>query len=251
MIKFTNVFKKYKDGNRAINDLNLTIEDGEFVYVIGESGAGKSTFIKLIDTEIIPSKGTVMVNGINVGKLKGKKISLYRRTIGVVYQEYNLLPKKNVYENIAFALEVTEHTKKEIKERVKKVLELVDLKDKAHAYENELSGGQRQRVAIARAIATKPSILIADEPTGSLDPVLSDEIIKLFEKINKEEGTTIVIVTHNSVIVKRHPKRTIKIEKGYLADDKYGLELDNGLGNTIKQDVIQPDELEEDDTNNG
>ena len=250
MIQLTNVYKKYKGGNHAINDLSLTIEDGEFVYVIGESGAGKSTFIKLLDTEIVPTKGTVMVNGVNVGKLKGRKISLYRRTIGVVYQEYKILPKKNVYENIAFALEVTEHTKKEIRERVKKVLELVDLKDKAHAYEHELSGGQKQRVAIARAIATKPSILIADEPTGSLDPILSDEIIKLFEKINKEEGTTIVIVTHNSVITKRHPKRTIKIEKGYLADDKYGLAMDNGLGNTIKQDVINEEELKEDNTDN-
>ena len=246
MIKLTNVYKKYKDGNHAINDLSLTIEDGEFVYVIGESGAGKSTFIRLLDTEILPSKGTVMVNGVNVAKLKGKKISLFRRTIGVVYQEYKILPKKNVFENIAFALEVTEHSKKEIKDRVKKVLELVDLKDKAHAYENELSGGQKQRVAIARAIATKPSILIADEPTGSLDPILSDEIIKLFEKINKEEGTTIVIVTHNSVVVKRHPKRTIKIKEGYLVDDKFGLEMDNGIGNTIKQEV-----LTEEDINNG
>ena len=243
MIKLTNVYKKYKDGNHAINDLSLTIEDGEFVYVIGESGAGKSTFIRLLDTEILPSKGTVLVNGVNVAKLKGKKISLFRRTIGVVYQEYKILPKKNVFENIAFALEVTEHSKKEIKERVKKVLELVDLKDKAHAYENELSGGQKQRVAIARAIATKPSILIADEPTGSLDPVLSDEIIKLFEKINEEEGTTIVIVTHNSVVVKRHPKRTIKIKEGYLVDDKFGLELDNGIGNTMKQEVLTEEEI--------
>ena len=243
MIKLTNVYKKYKDGNHAINDLSLTIEDGEFVYVTGESGAGKSTFIRLLDTEIVPTKGTVMVNGVNVGKLKGKKISLFRRTIGVVYQDFNILPKKNVYENIAFALEVTEHTKKEIKDRVRKVLELVDLKDKANAYEHELSGGQKQRVAIARAIATKPSILIADEPTANLDPILSDEIIKLFEKINKEEGTTIVIVTHNSVVVKRHPKRTIKIEKGYLKDDKFGLELDNGIGNTIKQEVLTEEQI--------
>ena len=247
MIKLTNVYKKYKDGNHAINDLSLTIEDGEFVYVIGESGAGKSTFIKLLDTEILPSKGSIIVNGVNVGKLKGKKISLYRRTIGVVYQEYKILPKKNVYENIAFALEVTEHNKKEISERVKKVLDLVDLKDKAHAYERELSGGQKQRVAIARAIATKPSILIADEPTGSLDAVLSEEIIKLFEKINKEEGTTIIIVTHNSVITKRHPKRTIKIKEGYLVDDKFGLEMENGVGNTIQNEIINEEVINEDE----
>ena len=176
MIKLTNVYKKYKDGNHAINDLSLTIEDGEFVYVTGASGAGKSTFIKLLDTEILPTKGTVMVNGINVAKLKGKKVSLFRRTIGVVYQNFNILPKKNVYENIAFALEVTEHSKKDIKDRVKKVLELVDLKDKANAYEHELSGGQVQRVAIARAIATKPSILIADEPTANLDVLTKSEI---------------------------------------------------------------------------
>lgn len=246
MIKLTNVYKKYSDGNHAINDLNLTIEDGEFVYVIGDSGAGKSTFIKLLDTEELPTKGTVMVNGINVGKLKGKKVSLYRRNIGVVYQNYNILPKKRVFENIAFALEVTEHNKKEINNRVKKVLELVEIKDKASAYPSQLSGGQLQRVAIARAIATKPSILIADEPTGNLDPTLSDEIIKLFEKINKEEGTTIVIVTHDSVIVKRHPKRTIKIEKGRVVEDKYGLEIDNGIGNTIKQEVIKEEEIKND-----
>lgn len=229
MIKLTNVYKKYKDGNHAINDLNLTINDGEFVYITGDSGSGKSTFIRLLDTEIVPTKGTVMVNDTNVGKLKGRKISLYRRKIGVVYQDFNILPKKRVYENIAFSLEVTDHTRKEISERVKHVLELVELKDKAGAYPNQISQGQRQRVAIARAIATKPSILIADEPTGNLDPTLSDEIIKLFEKINQEEGTTIVIVTHDATIVRKHPKRTIKLEKGRIVQDKYGLTIDDNI----------------------
>lgn len=237
MIKLTNVYKKYEDGNHAINNLNLTIEDGEFVYVTGDSGAGKSTFIKLLDTEVVPSKGTVYVNGVDVGKLKGKKIPLYRRNIGVVYQNYNILPKKTVFENIAFALEVTDHNKKEINERVAKVLELVELKDKAFSYRNQLSGGQEQRVAIARAIATKPSILIADEPTGNLDPKLSDEIMRLFEKINREEGTTIVIVTHDAVIVKRHPKRTIKLEKGTVVDDRFGLRLDDKLTDTYRFDI--------------
>ena len=242
MIKLTNVCKRFEDGALVLNNLNLTIEDGEFVYVTGDSGAGKSTFIRLLDTEILPTKGTIMVNGINVGKLKKRKVPHYRRNIGVVYQNFNILPKKRVYENIAFALEVTEHSKKEINERVKQVLELVELKDKASAYPDKLSGGQLQRVAIARAIAIKPSILIADEPTGNLDPNLSDEIIKLFEKINKEEGTTIVIVTHDAVIVKSHPKRTIKLEGGTIVQDKYGLRIDEKFSDTVKTEVIKEEE---------
>ena len=243
MIKLINVYKKFKEGTHAINDLSLTIDDGEFVYVTGDSGAGKSTFIRLLDSEIVPTKGTVLVNDINVGKLKGRKISLYRRKIGVVYQNFNILPKKRVYENIAFSLEVTDHTRKEIAERVKKVLELVELKDKAGAYPHQLSGGQEQRVAIARAIATKPSILIADEPTGNLDPTLSDEIIKLFEKINEEEGTTIVIVTHDATIVRKHPKRTIRLEKGRVVEDKFGLTIDDNIV-TQQVPVIKPEDSE-------
>ena len=243
MIKLTNVYKRFKDGTNAINDLSLTINDGEFVYVTGDSGAGKSTFIRLLDSEIVPNKGTVLVNDIDVGKLKGRKIPLYRRKIGVVYQDFYILPKKRVYENIAFSLEVTDHTKREISERIRKVLELVELKDKAIAYPDELSGGQKQRVAIARAIAPKPSILIADEPTGNLDPTLSDEIIKLFEKINQEEGTTIVIVTHDATIVRKHPKRTIRLEKGRVVEDKFGLTIDDDIV-TQPLPVIKPEDTE-------
>ncbi|MDY6063257.1 MAG: cell division ATP-binding protein FtsE [Erysipelotrichaceae bacterium] len=222
MIKIENVFKIYKNGTRALNNVNLNIEAGEFVYIMGSTGSGKSTLIKLLDGEEIPSGGLVEVGGVNVGKLKHRKVPLYRRNIGVVFQDYRLLPKKTVFENIAFAMQVCDAKDADIRKRVRKVMKLVELKEKSTCFPNELSGGQQQRVAIARAIANRPKILIADEPTGNLDPKMSDDIIKLFERINKEENTTILIVTHDSVIVKEHPKRTIVLDSGHIVGDMNG-----------------------------
>ena len=178
--------------------------------------------------EEIPTEGKVYVNDIDVGKLRFSKVPLYRRNVGVVFQDYRLLPRKTVFENVAYALEVVDTPKKQLRQRVREVLKLVDVADKSNAFPSELSGGQQQRVAIARAIANRPKILIADEPTGNLDPKKSDEIIKLFEKINKEEKTTILIVTHDTEIVRNHPKRMVMIESGHVvADINKGVKADD------------------------
>ena len=190
MLDLKHVSKTYKNGVNALYDVNLKIDQGEFVYIIGPTGSGKSTLIKLLDGEEIPTKGKVEVTGINVGKLKHSKVPLYRRNIGVVFQDFRLLERKTVFENIAFALEVINVPKEKIRKRVREVMNLVGLDDKGNSFPQELSGGQQQRVAIARAIANKPKILIADEPTGNLDPQKSDEIMTLLEKINREEKTT-------------------------------------------------------------
>lgn len=219
MIEFKHVSKTYEDGTHALYDVNLTINDGEFAYIMGPTGAGKSTLIKLLDGEEIPSKGSVMVSGKDVGRIKNSKVYLYRRRIGVVFQDYKLLMDKTVFENVAYALEILDKPKEEIKKRVREVLKLVDLADKANSYPRKISGGQKQRVAIARAIAKKPVILIADEPTGNLDSNMTDSIISMFERINKEEKTTILIVTHDDVMVKKHPKRLITIEGGHITHD--------------------------------
>ena len=219
MIEFKNVSKQYKNGTHALININLKVNDGEFVYIMGPTGSGKSTMIKLLDGEEVPSGGQVIVSGINVGRLKKSKVYLYRRKIGVVFQDYRLLPEKTVFENIAYALEVLDMPSDKIKKRVREVLKLVDLSEKSNAKPRELSGGQQQRVAIARAVAKRPTILIADEPTGNLDPEMTDEMIKLLEKINREEKTTLLVVTHNDVMVEYHPKRTIRIESGHIVDD--------------------------------
>ncbi len=219
MISIRDVSKTYKNGTHALYNINLEIQDREFVYIVGSTGSGKSTLIKILNGEEIPTSGEVMVNGTNVGKLRFGKVPLYRRGIGVVFQDYRLLPRRTVFENVAYALEVVDAKKKDIRVRVREVLKLVDLEDKATSFPDELSGGQQQRVAIARAIANKPKILIADEPTGNLDPKKSDEIIQLLEKINKEEETTILIVTHDTQIVRHHPKRMVMIESGHIVAD--------------------------------
>lgn len=219
MIDLKNVSKAYPNGVHALNDVTLQIEKGEFVYVIGATGSGKSTLIKILNGEIIPDGGTVMVDGTNVGKLKHRKVPYYRRNIGCVFQDYRLLPKLTVYENIAFALEVVGMPRKQIRNRVFDILEMVDLKDKSRSYPDELSGGQQQRVTIARAIANQPKVLIADEPTGNLDPDKSLEIIALLEKINEKLDTTIVMVTHDSVLVEKFKKRTITLDNGYVVHD--------------------------------
>lgn len=219
MLDLKHVSKTYKNGVNALYDVNLKIDQGEFVYIIGPTGSGKSTLIKLLDGEEIPTKGKVEVTGINVGKLKHSKVPLYRRNIGVVFQDFRLLERKTVFENIAFALEVINVPKERIRKRVREVMNLVGLDDKGNSFPQELSGGQQQRVAIARAIANKPKLLIADEPTGNLDPQKSDEIMTLLEKINREEKTTVLMVTHDITLVNKHRKRTIALEAGHIVAD--------------------------------
>ena len=219
MLELKHVGKTYKNGVNALYNINLKIDQGEFVYIIGPTGSGKSTLIKLLDGEEIPTKGKVEVAGINVGKLKHSKVPLYRRNIGVVFQDFRLLERKTVFENIAFALEVINVPKEKIRKRVREVMNLVGLDDKGNSFPQELSGGQQQRVAIARAIANKPKLLIADEPTGNLDPQKSDEIMSLLEKINREEKTTVLMVTHDITLVNKHRKRTIALEAGHIVAD--------------------------------
>ncbi len=219
MIECTHVYKKYKNGVNALYDINVKIDQGEFVYIIGPTGSGKSTFIKLLDGEEVPTKGTVKVVGIDVGKLRHSKVPVYRRNIGVVFQDFRLLPSKTVFENISYALEVINMDNDLIRRRVRAVMNLVGLEDKGSSLPSQLSGGQQQRVAIARAIANRPKVLIADEPTGNLDPGMSDEVMSLLEKINEAYGTTILMVTHDMAIVNKHTKRTIVLEHGHIVAD--------------------------------
>lgn len=219
MILLKDVSKSYKNGVKALRDINLEVNKGEFVYIIGPTGCGKSTLIKLLDGEEIPDTGEVYVADTNVGKLRHSQVPLYRRNIGVVFQDFRLLPKMTVFENIAFALEVLALDKLTIVKRVREILELVSLQDKAKAFPHELSGGQQQRATIGRAIANHPKVLIADEPSGNLDPEMSKEIIELLEKINEVEGTTILMVTHDSTLVNTYKKRTIALEDGFIVAD--------------------------------
>ncbi|GAJ41045.1 cell division ATP-binding protein FtsE [Saccharococcus caldoxylosilyticus] len=227
MIEMQNVYKTYPNGVVALNDVSVRIKQGEFVYVVGPSGAGKSTFIKMMYREEKPTSGTIMVHGVNLEKLKDSKVPLLRRNIGVVFQDFKLLPKLTVYENVAFALEVIEESPKVIRQKVMEVLELVGLKHKVRSYPSELSGGEQQRVSIARSIVNSPKIVIADEPTGNLDPETSWGIMELFEKINSR-GTTIVMATHNREIVNTIRRRVIAMENGKIVRDEakgeYGYE---------------------------
>lgn len=219
MITCEHVYKKYKNGTNALYDVNFSVKQGEFIYIIGPTGSGKSTLIKLLDGEAVPTKGDVEVVGINVGKLKKKQVPIYRRNIGVVFQDFRLLPTKTVYENIAYALEVINMKKSQIVKRVNEVLDVVSLSEKSNVFPHELSGGQQQRIAIARAIANRPKVLIADEPTGNLDPGKSDEIMALLERINQRYGTTILMVTHDLTLVNKHRKRTVVLEHGHIVAD--------------------------------
>lgn len=223
MIKLQGVTKKYKTGVNALNGMDLNIAPGEFVYVIGPTGAGKSSFMKLLYREEKPTTGKVFVDGMDLSKIKNRHVPYFRRKIGVVFQEYRLLPKKTVYENVAFALEVIDTPKNIIRQRTLEILEVVGLKEKARAYPANLSGGEQQRVSIARAIVNKPKVLIADEPTGNLDPETSKEIIELLEFINEKNHTTVIVVTHDKTIVENFKKRTIHIEEGCVKNDvSYG-----------------------------
>lgn len=217
-IRFKNTKKTYKNGVTAIYDLNLKIEKGEFVFVIGSTGCGKSTLIKMLYREEKPTSGQIIVGGVDVAKLRNRKVYKIRRKIGVVFQDFKLLYRSTVYENVAFALEIFGLPKSEIHTKVLKVLDLVGLKNKAKNYPTELSGGEMQRVAIARAIVNGPKLLICDEPTGNLDEVTSMEIMKVLDEINKL-GTTIIMVTHDTELVDRMQKRVILLDAGRVLKD--------------------------------
>jgi cell division transport system ATP-binding protein len=220
MITFENVTKTY-NGNRGLIDASVHIDKGDFVFLVGPSGAGKSTFIKLILKEINADSGKIMVGEREVTALSNREIPELRRGIGIVFQDFRLLPKKTVYENVAFAMEVIHKSKRQIRKRVPQVLSLVGISDKADKYPDELSAGEQQRVAIARAIINNPALLIADEPTGNLDPDTATEIMDLLNQINIT-GTTIVMVTHAKDIVDRMKKRVIAIESGHIVRDEFG-----------------------------
>ena len=218
LIRLTNVQKTYKTGTVALYDVDLTIAKGEFVFIIGASGSGKSTLIKMLYREEKPDKGSIYIGGINVAKLKNRKVYILRRKLGVVFQDFKLLPKLTVYENVAFAMEVFGYDKKRIRKRVMEVLDLVGLKSKVRQYPDQLSGGEQQRVVIARAIVNNPKLLICDEPTGNLDPDTSMGIMKILDDINKL-GTTIIMCTHDRDIVNKMKKRVVVIDEGKIVQD--------------------------------
>ncbi len=219
MIQFTDVTKSYTEGNTALNGVSLQIEDGEFVFLVGPSGSGKSTIMKLITGELKPTTGSVHVNGYNLESIRKRDIPHMRRTLGVVSQDFRLIPKMTVYDNVAYAMRVVGAREKEIKERVNYVLELVGLADdKARRHPNEMSGGEQQRLAIARALVNNPSTIIADEPTGNLDPARSLELMSLLQEINNL-GTTMLVVTHEKELVERFDKRVIAINDGIVIRD--------------------------------
>ncbi|MDV6376942.1 cell division ATP-binding protein FtsE [Sporosarcina sp. GW1-11] len=228
MIVMKNVYKKYPNGVVASNGIHVEISKGEFVYVVGPSGAGKSTFIKMMYREEVPTSGLIFINGTELSKIRSKDIPYFRRQIGVVFQDFKLLPKLTVYENVAYALEVIEEAPSVIRQKVTDVLKLVGLTNKMRMFPNELSGGEQQRVSIARSIVNSPKLVIADEPTGNLDPETSWEIMKIFERINAQ-GTTIVMATHNREIVDTQKHRVIQIEGGLITRDEYEGEYRNEI----------------------
>lgn len=218
MIEFVDVSKTYGSGTDALDHVTLKIHKGEFVFVVGHSGAGKSTLIKLLLREIAPTKGEVRVNDYNLSAMKRREIPAFRRTVGVVFQDFRLIPTKTVYDNVAFALQVTGVTTKYIRRRVPYILDLLGLASKAKCYPGEISGGEQQRVALARALVNNPSLLIADEPTGNIDPELSYEIVELLNEINKC-GTTVVMVTHAQELVEQFDHRVIILDRGAVVKD--------------------------------
>lgn len=226
MITLENVSKSYAKGQPALNDVSLHIDKGEFVFIVGNSGSGKSTLIKLLLKELEPTSGTIIVNDQDLGKMKRRKVPKYRRGVGVVFQDFRLLKDRNVYENVAFAQRVIERPNRVIKKRVPEILTLVGLAEKYKSFPRELSGGEQQRVALARALVNRPNILLADEPTGNLDPKNSWEIMKLLEQIN-ENGTTVLVVTHNREIVNAMQKRVVTMKKGIIvSDEEKGVYID-------------------------
>ena len=218
MIEFTDVVKSYTVGNKALNGVSMQLEDGEFVFLAGPSGSGKSTTIKMITGELRPTSGSVHVNGYSLEHIRKREVPYLRRTVGVVFQDFRLIPNMTVYENVAFAMRVIGAREREIKERVPYVLELVGMNDKSRRHPTELSGGEQQRLAIARALVNNPSTIIADEPTGNLDPARSLEIMSLLQEINNL-GTTLLVVTHEKDLVERFAKRVIAIDDGLVISD--------------------------------
>ena len=227
LITLNNVNKKYKNGVTAIYDLDLKIKKGEFVFVIGGSGSGKSTLIKMLYREEKPTKGEIFVGGINVARLRNSRVYKLRRKLGIVFQDYRLLPKLTVYENVAFAMEAIGAKSSDIRIKTLRALELVGLKGKTRNYPDELSGGEQQRVAIARAIVNDPKLILCDEPTGNLDPEMSLEIVKVLESINKTTGTTVIMATHDKEIVNKFKKRVIAIKDGRIVKDYEEGKYDN------------------------
>ena len=221
MIEFNNVSKIYNNNVKALSDVSVKINSGDFVFLVGPSGSGKSTFIKMLLKEIEPTMGNITVADRNLSEIKRNQVPYYRRKIGMVFQDFRLIPTLNVYENVAFAMRVVEASQKEIRKRVPMVLSLVGLSHKYKMFPNELSGGEQQRVSLARAIVNNPSVLIADEPTGNLDPDTAKEIMELLEDINKS-GTTIVMATHAKDIVDQMNKRVVAIENGHIVRDEQG-----------------------------
>ena len=218
MISLTNVSKRYPSGNLALDNVNLEIDKGEFVFIVGSSGAGKSTLMRLLLREEVPTSGRIIVNGKNVRKLRRREIPYFRRTLGVVFQDFRLIPTMNVYDNVAFALRATNVSTRDIRQRVPYILNLVGLQGKARSMPEQISGGEQQRVALARALVNNPDIILADEPTGNIDPELSFEIVELLTEINKV-GTTVVMVTHEHDLVAQFQHRIIRIEQGRLIAD--------------------------------
>ena len=221
MIRFTDIYKAYDNGTKALKGISFQINDGEFVFLVGPSGSGKSTIIKLITAEVAPTDGRLMVNGYNLNTIKPRQVPYMRRTLGVIFQDFRLIDKKTVYDNLTFAMRAVGASPREIRRRIQYVLELVGLSKKKDMCPNQLSGGEQQRVAIARALVNNPSMIIADEPTGNLDPQRSLEIMMLLERIN-ELGTTVLVVTHEKALVNRFAKRVVAIENGRIISDETG-----------------------------
>ena len=224
LIEFKNVYKVYDTGVKALQDVNISIDKGEFVFIVGASGAGKSTFLKLIMREELPTGGEVVVNDFKLSKLKRKDVPYYRRTMGVVFQDFRLIDTMTVYDNVAFAMRVIGAPRRQIRSRVPYILGLVGLQDKARSYPRELSGGEQQRVGLARALVNNPALIIADEPTGNVDPEMSLEIVELLSEINRR-GTTILMVTHERDLVKQFQRRVIEIRNGSVISDSVSLEV--------------------------
>lgn len=218
-IEFREITKEYEEGFKALNNVSFTIDNGEFVFLVGESGAGKTTLVRMLIREVFPTVGQIFFNEVDVHTLKGNDISNLRRDIGVVFQDFKLLGSKTIFENVAIALEVVDSPEEEIKSVVPNVLSLVGLSHKMFSYPNELSGGEKQRASIARALAHEPDVLVADEPTGMIDPKSAKEVMDILDQIN-QLGTTILMATHNQEIVNKFKKRVIKIEHGKLVSDK-------------------------------
>ena len=230
LIRLKNVTKKYKNGVTAIYNLSLSIEKGSFTFVIGGSGSGKSTLIKMLYREEKPTSGQIVLGGLNVAKLRDRKVYKLRRKLGIIFQDFRLLEKQTVYENVAFALEVIGTPRNQIRPKVLKALEDVGLKHKAHEYPLNLAGGEQQRVAIARAIVNNPKLLLCDEPTGNLDPVLSKEVMDVLDSINKNRGTTIIMATHDREIVNRMNKSVVTLNHGHLVSfEEEGKYNDEGI----------------------